>query len=408
MKETLVVIVLSLTMSSAVAQRASRIHRNIHPPMAQAVRARIMGGYILPVTEYGKTDHTPSVGVEVAYEIFTDNRTDWRIHWRKPVIGAAIQFANLGNNRKMGQLLSLYPYVRWQLSRSDLFIYSLKLGAGISWVSRTNETNTSPIGLIGNCTMEFHINITGRDWIIFDLGVEATNNGGFATENSTMLMPYASFGYIHRFFPYRSLVTNESERPYTKALPYTYMMNIGIEAGGLDDWQSVQAGIHFDILGKATNCWATGLGIDCEYRQQMSGDTTCITQRLRGGLSWANRFTMNRFHFIIDWGIYVYDSEKPFEYFYRYNIRNGHAWNYFRIGAGVRLYDNLYAQVNVHTNGFKVEYTSFGLSYSIPVHKHNVYNKKKKRFMSYEIWHPDQDDEGSRMSIHNYIHRPIR
>ncbi|MCQ2343352.1 MAG: hypothetical protein MJ002_00305 [Paludibacteraceae bacterium] len=408
MRKTLLAITLLTILIPLSAQRASRIHRNTHLPMDQAIRAKILGGYILPLTDFGKISHTPSVGVELSYEFFTDNKTDWPIHWRKPIIGIALQYNYLGNNDKMGQMFALYPYVRWDLTRSDFFIYSMRLGAGVAGMTKTNETNSSYFNFIGNYTMEFQINVTGFDWIMFDLGFNATNNCGLASLNNTMLQPYASFGYMHRFMPYRVLSTNESDHPYTKPLPYTFVMDLGVDAGAKDDWRVVKGGIHFDILGKVTNCWASGVGLDGEYEQRISGDTTNIDKRLRGGVSWANRFTVNRFHFILDWGIYIYDPEKPFEYLYKYDLRNGHAWNYFRIGAAVRLYDNLYLQLIVRTNGFRAEYTSFGLSYAIPIHRHNYYNKKKKRFMPYEIWHPDNDEMGFKATIHNYIHRPIR
>lgn len=408
MKKTALVILFIFTLFSVYAQRASRIHRNTFLPMDQAIRAKFFGGYVLPINDYGNITHDPSFGAELSYEFFTDNKTDWPIHWRKPAIGIAVQGMNLGNSKEMGQMFGLFPYVRWDLTRSDFFIYSMRLGAGVGAVTKTNETYSSHFGFLGNYTMEFQINITGKDWIMFDLGLNAFNNGGMAAANSTIFMPYASFGYMHRFMPYRSLTTNESERPYTKPLPYTYMINIGVNAGGTDDWSGVKANLHVDILWRATNCWATGIGLDGDYGQRGSNDTTAIEKRLRGGVSWANRFTMDRFHFIMDWGIYAYDPERPFEYFYSYKPRHGHAWNYFRIGAGVRLYDNLYAQVVVQTNGFNAEYTSFGLLYSIPVNKHNVYNKKKKRFMSYEIWHPDADEAGFKATIHDYQHRKIR
>ena len=408
MRKLLLTITLTLLILPAVAQRASRIHRNRHFAMDQAIRAKILGGYILPFTDFGDISHTPSVGVELSYEFFTNNKTDWPIHWRKPIIGVALQYAYLGNNDLMGQMLALYPYVRWDLSRSDFFIYSMRLGAGFAGMTKTNSANSSHFGFFGNYTMKFQINITGFDWIMFDLGIDAFSNGGFSSKSSPMLMPYASFGYMHRFMPYQSLSTNENDHPYTKPLPYTFMMNIGVEAGALDDWKTIKGTLHFDILGKITNCWATGVGFDAEYGQSISSDTLSYRKRVRGGISWANRFTMNRFHFIIDWGIYAYDPERQFKYFYSYNLLHGHAWNYFRIGAGVRLYDNIYLQMNVHTNGLRVEYTSFGLTYEIPIYRHNYYNKKKKRFEPYQIWHPDHEEGGFKATIHNYIHRPIR
>lgn len=373
MKRVCLVLIFIVTILSLSAQRASRTSRSTYYRQDQAIRVKIIGGYVLPLSTYGSIPHSLTMGGELSYEFFTNNKNDWAVHWRKPVIGVALQGLNLGNASELGQMIALFPYVRWDLVRSKYFIYSLRIGAGLAGVTKLNNANSSYIGFVGNGSMEFQINLNDEDWITFDPGLEIFSNGGLASTEFPMVIPYISLGYLHRFDSYQYITTNESMRPYTKPLPYKFMANIGVEAGGMDDWKSVKADLHADFLWKATNCWATGIGLDGSYGKRLHGDTLDVNKRLSAGLSWSNRLTMHRFHFIMDWGIYLYDPKCPGKYFYSYNPIHGHSWNYFRIGAALRVYDNFFIQLNVHTNGFRAEYTTFGLSYSI--------QERKKRIM---------------------------
>lgn len=366
MKRLYLLITISVVTFSLSAQRASRLDHSFHRPMDQALRIKFYGGYIPPLSYFGTIDHSVALGGEFSYEFFTNNSRDWAVHWRQPVIGIALQAMDLGNSNELGQMVALFPYIRWDLARTKPFIFSMRLGMGVAGVTRLNHTNGSYFGFVGNADIEFQFNLNNDDWLTIEPGMDIFSNCGFSSTEFPTPLPYLAIGYMHRFTPYQYLTTNESLHPYTRPLPDHYAVNISADAGAMNDWTMVRVALHADYLTRATNCWLTGVGLDGDYHKQLGNDTTTsISQRIRCGLSWSNRLTMNRFHFIADFGLYLYDPERPKEYFYRYNPIHDHSWNYFRLGAGVRVIDNLYLQLVVHTNGFRAEYTSFGLSYSI-------------------------------------------
>jgi len=410
MKRVLLVIIVSAIALSLSAQRASRISRGGYRPMEQALRIKFYGGHIPPFSHYRSIDHSVALGGEISYEFFTNNRRDWAVHWRLPVIGVALQAMDLGNRDELGQMVALFPYLRWDLARTTHFILSMRLGAGVAGVTRLNSANGSYFGFVGNADMEFQFNLNNEDWLTIDPGLDLFSNCGLSSTEFPMPIPYFAIGYMHRFTPYQSLTTNESRHPYARPLPDRYMVDIAADAGASNDWRTVHVALHAAYLHRATNCWLTGIGLDGDVsidqsegrffdllRQpdQSEGrffDLLCQSKNRpsdwspsparsgqsrnrpsdwssaplwRCGLSWSNRLTMNRFHFIADFGLYLYDPNRPGEYFYKYNPIYDHAWNYFRLGAAVRLVDKLYLQLIVHTNGFRAESTAFGLSYGI-------------------------------------------
>lgn len=417
MKKIILIFAFVSLLFSLSAQRDSRIHLDRYRAMHQALRFKLLGGYILPITGYGTLPkESPSFGAEIGYEFFTNNNKDWTVQWRRPIFGIALQTTYLGNPKEMGWEIALYPYVRWELltlewEKNRNFVLSARLGLGLAAMTETNPFNTSHFGFFGNFGLEGHFKLTDYDWIMLEIGFQKTNNGRlYSKHNSPNISPIVSLGYSFHFGGYQERPTNEHRSAYTRGLPYDFMLDIGMDAGFRDkdqySWKDVpvKTSLHIGYLSKITNCWATGVGLDVDIVARSEESGLSFDKRFRPGIAWSNKFTMNRFRILFDWGLFIYDPERPSKYFYEYNILFGrHAWNYYRVGVGWRLYDNLVLQIVIHSQGFRCDYTGFGLSYEIPFKMGKFVDGKTRKSKNYQIWHEEYGDG----IPHNYIHKVI-
>lgn len=80
---------------------------------------------------------------EVSLQQQTDGRKPWQQANRLPQVGMALFYGNTGSKRHMGDMAGVFPFVAWQLYRSERFASSLRGGAGLGWIQKPYDKHTN-------------------------------------------------------------------------------------------------------------------------------------------------------------------------------------------------------------------------------------------------------------------------
>lgn len=367
-------------------------------------------------------------GGELAFELSPDDsKSHWEQFWRFPNIGLGLGFKTLGNSKLLGGTLYAYPYISIPLFSSALLDTRLRLGTGLSYVTKTwydadtlngvdaptaNSAFSFPINCYLTSSINLELFLTEQIAITADIGYSHMSNGSFRNPNFGLNMLQMQIGASYRFEPY-----NVSLR-YNPAygLPFDFEGKVQASAFSRqinynDNKNSLVASFHAGLTFPIDGWYAIGGGIDLFYDGAFTKrpsddnptfnrykiDNDLLTNKIRYGISINNEIIMGRVTGIIDWGIYLYDPirnayphvMKSRGIFYKYNLKKEDGWNYTRFALRYRVYDNFVVQAGVKMHGYIAEMLEVGVGYLLPFtrDKHSTLNKNLK---SYYLYHYNQ------------------
>ncbi len=337
------------------------------------IKAKVNGTYVLPFFGFSEIEGiSPSVGAEISYEYLPLGKYDWERHWLYPTVGVSLLGTDLGK-QEFGQMIALYPYLQWQLLRSNQVEFGVKIGVGASFFTKTNQINNGAYaGLFFATGLNLQFNLDKKSAIFFEVGTNHTNNGEIFLPNYTMNIMYASLGYRQQLGD--KIYKKPNKTTYVKNLPYKLMINNTLAAGVR--YNSATSPLvprfnyHGDVLWKITNCYALGPGLDFGY----------APDDIKLGFTLSNAFTMGHISGIVDGGFYLYDSEAikaGYSDFIYYKFDNNKADGKLFLRAGIRYHiiKGFYAQATIRTHINKFDYIEFGIGYSIK----NIESQKRSK-----------------------------
>lgn len=395
------------------------------------LKAKVIGLQTIPYGPYKDVIKRPGIGGELDIEFLSSRKYPYQHHWYHPTIGVGIIGADLGAPDVLGQMIAMYPYLKWDLLSLSQFNLGLKTGVGIAALTKKNDILDGYISGFVNLGLEARINFSRVSTLTIEIGTHHLNNANMWLPNHTLNNIYGAVGYHHR-------LGNGTYRRNGKVriapLDYMTMVNLYVSGGGVEyylknGFNALPIGtIHADFLGKVTNCYATGVGLDLFYngtfmKQQygIASDKLStalydipddkLSNKLRLGLSWGNAFTMGRMTALLDLGIYLYDPikncyhDKPKDrgMIYSYDPDEEHGWLWMRAGLRFRVVDNLFLQAAVKTHIGRIEGLEFGIGYSIPMKtkasRNDIGNSGRAR--SIMVIHPDNPSSNGNRNLNS-------
>jgi hypothetical protein len=400
------------------------------------------GGKILPLSKnLERTAKGLVLGGEINFEFQPTGKHQWEQFWNFPTVGIGIAGLDLGNQNILGQAFAVYPYLLVPVVKTDFFRLNYKVGAGISFITKTwNRCDTingvdapsanSAIGSIANIYLNtganFEFQITPEFALTADFGYSHMSNGSILTPNTGINIIYGEIGAKYNFTncnECKRLVKNPAYE-----LPYDFIATIGISGGSRElyhkDNKSFFVGnVHTGLTAPLTNWYALGGGFDLFYDGAFNKrDFTDISRsfqryylpqnrlanKIRLGIAINNEFIIGKVTGIFDFGIYLYNPLKNFEngedvvkndkkpfnkgIFYKYNIDREDGWNYFRLGLRYRIWNNFFLSVDVKTHLQKAEMITFGFGYYLPFAQAGKHAVTKKSAGNYYLYHFNQKE----------------
>ena len=168
---------------------------------------------------------------------------DWHQYLNFPDIGLGAVVLNLGNDKMLGNLFALYPYLNFKLLRTNFIHVNLKAGAGASFLTKTfDNTATNPMDLnTGNSAIGSKLNVYFAGGLNFTIPIDYgfalvadmqwnhASNGSFYQPNSGINMLNASVGIAYAPYYKHSYTPRLRTRPRLSQYPAIEL----IAAGGV-------------------------------------------------------------------------------------------------------------------------------------------------------------------------------
>lgn len=397
---TLLLIVTSITF----AQTTARSYK---------IKAEMIQGNILEFTKRIDTLAKGTVrGAELAIEFQTVGERPWHYYLNFPVYGFAAAYLDLGNPKLLGQAVALYPYMNFPLIRGRYANFSLKAGAGLSFVTkRYSNTNTdNHQTLTGNSAIGSALNVYFAGGAALEIplykGISLSaaytwnhiSNGSVIAPNEGLNMlnamagikytpHYDEFSIPHqrdmhqlaRVFSTELVIAGGIRQLYYKDNKYFPIGSLTLsEYYNLNSWyrMGIGADLFYDGVYGEVNAPKNAAGLETKYqRTYITSDA--LKNKLRAGISWQHELMIGRLIAGIHMGLYLYDPIKNLEPYskiqdgtntnkgliYSYDIDKEDGWLYTRAILKYRINDKLFASIGLKTHQQKAEFIEWGIGY---------------------------------------------
>lgn len=369
-------------------------------------KAEYIRGNVLKHTNHLKNlVKGPVTGGEVALEWYTMGEKEWHSYYNFPTIGLGLNVLNLGNPDTLGYSIALYPYLNIPIIKTDYFIFNIKPGVGISYVTKTFK-NTAAYRADGsvnldrnNAAIGSHLNVFFSAGVNMEIpivsGIRFTadyawnhiSNGSIVQPNSgiNMLNAYIGLKYVPDYKNCGMCGTAG-----TADMVQSPSVEITVSGGTRqlyyrDNKNFPIASLALGVYTPITNFYRMGLGVDAFYDgvyttgssfKRTFLQTDEFKNKVRVGVSWQNELIIGRLIAGIHTGIYLYNPIKNLEPYdeaekgtlnkgliYPYDIEKEDGWFYTRISGKYLITNNIYAAIGLKTHLQKAEFIEWGLGY---------------------------------------------
>lgn len=152
--------------------------------------------------------HFPAFEASVYQSTF--GRNEWQILYNYPYIGCTFYHSNLGKFPELGKVYALYPFINYPLLRGETSQFTLKLGAGVAYLTRCFDHLENPynfsigshINAAVNISFEYRQEITPRLSSVASIGLTHFSNGATKSPNYGLNTFSAALGATyHLRFP---------------------------------------------------------------------------------------------------------------------------------------------------------------------------------------------------------------
>jgi hypothetical protein len=361
-------------------------------------KAEFSSGTIFKYTKHLKNlVSKPVIGGEFAVEFQTTGDKKWHEYYNFPVIGIGINYMNLGNLELLGHSFALYPYLNIPIIEKRKYTFNIKLGTGISYITKTFNDTYKPGMLLddANAAIGSHLNafISGGINTDFDIGsgfrLTADVNWNHMS-NGTIIQPNSGLSLINGFVGIKykpDIEINymaQIQSRILKKFEYDITLSGGVrELYYKDDKRYPIASLNAGAYYRFGHGYRMGLGGDIFYDGVYNGKTlferTYILKdewnnKFRAGISWRHEMIIGRLTAGIHLGLYLYNPIKNLEPYheaqektlkkpliYMYNIEEEDGWFYTRFLMKYTLYKDLFVSVGLKKHLQKTEFIEWGI-----------------------------------------------
>ncbi|PKQ64899.1 hypothetical protein BZG02_03355 [Labilibaculum filiforme] len=300
------------------------------------------------------------------------NEKNWTKLYKQPEIGLGLYHGSLGNDRVLGNVTAIFPYINFPLVQSNKWEFSTQLGFGLGYVKKhfdpvENYTNVA-IGTKFNAFFKLLVQssytISPKWGINAGIGFNHLSNGSISAINKGLNLLTSNIGVSYYW--------NEKKRKtYTTTfiknkLPNEFLVIWGNGMKQVSEkdhhnyyTSSLSGNYSFGINSKQK----LGFGIDLFYNKAANrgkwdfDPEISFKNRFSQALFISHDLVIEKFSIIANIGVYTFyktEPEKPI---------------YTRLGIRYRLNDYLLTSLSLKAHMGKADYIELGIGYRIKRNK---------------------------------------
>lgn len=156
---------------------------------------------------------------EVYFEKKTDGSRQWQNEYKLPSLGVAFLMTDYQKKQHLGTAYSLYPYMNFQLLKSNVVQLSFHAGAGLAYLSKRfhPEDNRKNVAIGSKLNMSFSF-LLDADWKLLKslhlttgIALNHFSNTSFQKPNQGLNLPSAALGLHYSFGNYEKSEPKKNE-----------------------------------------------------------------------------------------------------------------------------------------------------------------------------------------------------
>ncbi|WP_461633005.1 acyloxyacyl hydrolase [Labilibaculum euxinus] len=306
--------------------------------------------------------------VELNMGYIPSNEKNWAKLYKQPEVGLGLYHGSLGNNKVLGNVTAIFPYINFPLSRGNKWEVNTQLGIGLGYTKKhfdpvKNYTNLA-IGtkfnaffkLMANGAYAFHSN-----WNVnAGVGFNHLSNGSFSSPNKGLNLLTGSLGLTYFWNGRRE--KNPDIVSGLKDLENEFLVvwSHGIKQSSEIDHHKYYATSLSGSYSIGINAKRRfGFGIDLFYDEAANRGKwdfepeTDFENRFSQAIFISHDLVIEKFSIIANIGVYTYyktEPEKPI---------------YTRLGIRYILNKHLITSLSLKAHMGKADYIEWGIGYRI-------------------------------------------
>lgn len=289
----------------------------------------------------------------------------WEQLYKYPQTGVTLSFFDLANPKQLGNLYGLYPYINFPFIRNENLSFNVKVGTGISYVTKKFETlenhKNIAIGSHFNALIVLRLNSQIRIYksLLWETGLGITHfsNGAFQMPNLGLNIVTASTGFVFSS-PCKNYMA-DTILPVEKVKEFNIEIGAGFsEKQPIGGKKYIAAVISVNRVKQISHKSKLGYGADIFYNSTnipvMEEDSIFIKnkfQNIQPGAKFCYELILGRLSIPLEMGVYVYSKIKS----------NGPVYNLF--GLKYEVSKNLTAAFILKTHFAKADFAHIRLGY---------------------------------------------
>lgn len=306
--------------------------------------------------------------IELNMGYIPSDEKSWAKLYNQPEIGLGLYHGSLGNDKILGNVTAIFPYINFPLTQGNKWEFSTQLGFGLGLANKhfdpvENYTNLA-IGTKFNAFFKLlaqgSYSISSKYRINGGIGFNHISNGAISTPNKGLNLLTSNFGVTY----YWNERNRKSFTPVSKEekLPNEFLL---IWGNGIK--QASEKDHHKYYTSSLTGNYSVGInskqkigfGIDLFYNKATNRGKwdfepeTSFKDRFSQAIFISHDLVIEKFSIIANVGAYTYyktEPEKPV---------------YTRLGIRYRLSKHLIASLSLKAHMGKADYIEWGIGYRI-------------------------------------------
>jgi len=316
--------------------------------------------------------------VEFNFGLIPSSKHKWSQLYNQPEVGLAFYQGNLGNDRVLGNVTSLFPYINFHIIRNKKLNLVHHFGFGLAVVDKkfsptenySNLAISSSLNAFISLSFNLELPLNNQWQIISGLGINHLSNGSFKKPNKGLNLLTANFG-IKYAFKERSKNLQLNKICNFKDLDneFSIAFNQGIKQIKESEQQTYYMSSISTNYGWGINAkQRLGLGIDLFYDKSSNRGVwdyhpkTDFEDRFRQGIFISHDLFIENLAIVTQIGVYTYYKTEPEKIVYS------------RLGLKYNIGQHFFANVNLKAHLGKADYVEWGFGYRIQKKKKHSVN----------------------------------
>lgn len=306
---------------------------------------------------------------ELSLYIHSRGKKSWQKAYNYPNYGLTLFVASLGNDSILGKSIGLYPYIEFPFIRSNHFLFSGRLGAGLGYISKRYDKLINPKNVAMSTSLNALISFGLKATYMFksneiSVGIDMTHlsNAAFQMPNLGINLPYLSVAYGY------TLQHQKLDSVPQKVIVPKKKWLLGATAIVSSKENTPTGGEKYPVFALSLHTRRffnakTGLelAVDIVSKQSTKGIYSDIPKTqmdlVQIGLFSGFLLPLDQFHFVVGMGAYVRNKFNP------------EGLLYHRIGMRYYFKNGLNTQVVLHSHWGRADFAEFGIGYTFNQNK---------------------------------------